>query len=89
MGFFTAFFKMFKADPANEIRTRSAEIIDIINAPRHQRICQAAGLYQLPAKCKCGFFGKSSDEMEKHFNECEIYSSAIMDRIHDRSKKNF
>ena len=89
MGFFTAFFKMFKDDPAKEIRTRYAEIIiDSINAPRHQRLMEAAGLYHLPAKCKCGFFGKSSNEMEKHFDECEIYSNAIMDLIERRKEKD-
>jgi hypothetical protein len=89
MKILNAFFKMFKDDTINEIKNRYAEIIiDSVNTSRPQRILEGASLYQLPAKCKCGFFGKNSTEMETHFDECKIYSSTIINLTNKNNLNN-
>ncbi len=74
-----------KKNIQRQIRDRQLEIIiNMMNAPRLERLCESAGLFQLPFSCSCGFKGKSSSEIEKHFDECRIYSDKIFDLINNK-----
>ncbi len=41
--------------------------------------CNTTYLYQLPARCSCGYTGASSEQMLIHIYECDLLAKKLVD----------